>query len=307
MQVNSNSNDEIDLKELFSVFWSGKYFIMLITLLSLCLGSLYFRTLSPRYGVSIVLAPVLEDEEITNYGRLGNLASFAGINLPSSNSSDFSKYKLMLKTRETAARIVLETNLLQEIFNEEWDDTNQTWREPERTKFSMIKGSIKKILTGKTRKTYIPPNPARLTEFISKNININFDKKTQYINLDAQSTNPKLLSEILLSIIYSTDQMFKEKFIRQTDNSIKFYQTKLANSQSQEHRQILATLIAKEERKLLLARRNGPFVAEILTGPNTSLNPISPIASLVLALSILLGIILSSSIILLRYSFRKTN
>lgn len=101
--------------------------------------------------------------------------------------------------------------------------------------------------------------------------------------------------------------MFKEKFIRQTDNSIKFYQTKLANSQSQEHRQILATLIAKEERKLLLARRNGPFVAEILTGPNTSLNPISPIASLVLALSILLGIILSSSIILLRYSFRKTN
>ena len=63
----------------------------------------------------------------------------------------------------------------------------------------------------------------------------------------------------------------------------------MAKTRSQEHRKILATLIAKEERKLLLATRDTPFVAKIITGPNTSLTPTSPNAGLILVFSILIG------------------
>ena len=120
MQANSDYNDEIDLKELFSIFWRGKYFIMLLTTIALILGSIYLRTLTPKYGVSVLLAPVQEEQSSTNFGSLGNLASMAGISLPSSSASDFSKYELMLFTREIATIIFKEENIVKKIFSEEW-------------------------------------------------------------------------------------------------------------------------------------------------------------------------------------------
>ncbi len=88
---------------------------------------------------------------------------------------------------------------------------------------------------------------------------------------------------------------------------MQFYQIKISKARSQEHREILATLIAKEERKLLLATREGPFVAEILTGPNTSLYPTSPKTHFILIFSILLGGFLSCGLILIRSFIPKNH
>ena len=105
----------------------------------------------------------------------------------------------------------------------------------------------------------------------------------------------------------NTDKLFKKKFLKQAKDAVQFYQIKISKARSQEHCQILATLIAKEERKLLLATRDGPFVAEILTGPNTSINPTRPKASRILAFSILLGGLLSCVILLTRSSLSKNH
>ena len=88
---------------------------------------------------------------------------------------------------------------------------------------------------------------------------------------------------------------------------MQFYQIKISKARSQEHREILATLIAKEERKLLLATREGPFVAEILTGPNTSLYPTSPNVKVILAISLVLGSFLSCGILLTRSFILKNH
>ena len=300
MQENQNYDDEIDLRELFSVLWRGKYFVIIFTMISLAAGSLYLRNLSSQYSVSILLAPVQEEQTTPNFGNLGGLASLAGISLPTGSASDFAKYEIMLKTQEISTLVFKEQNLIQELFSGEWDENQQIFREPKQNKKTLIKNYVKALLTGRPPKEYTGPNPARLTEFIDKKIRISLDKKTQYLNLSAESTNPELLTKLLVRMIKNTDELFKKKFIKHANDAVQFYQIKISKARSQEHRQILATLIAKEERKLLLATRDGPYVAEILTGPNTSLNPTSPKASLILALSILLGGFLSCGLLLIR-------
>ena len=306
MQENQNHEDEIDLRELFSVLWRGKYFIIIFTVISLAAGSLYLRNISSKYKVSILLAPVQEEQTTPDFVSLGGLASLAGISLPTGSASDFSKYEIMLKTPEISTLVFTEQNLIQELFSVEWDNSQQIFREPNQNRKTLIKNYVKELLTGQPPKEYIEPNPARLTEFIGGSIRISVDKKTQYLNLSAESSNPKLLTKLLVSMIKNTDELFKKKFLKQANDAVQFYQIKISKARSQEHREILATLIAKEERKLLLATRGGPFVAEILTGPNTSLNPTSPKVSLILALSILLGGFLSCGLLLIR-SFRSKN
>ena len=305
MQENQSYDDEIDLRELFSVLWRGKYFVIIFTMISLAAGSLYLRNVSSKYEVSILLAPVQEEQTTPNFGNLGGLASLAGISLPTGSASDFAKYEIMLKTQEISTLVFKEQNLIQALFSNEWDENQQIFREPKQNKKTLIKNYVKELLTGRPPKEYTGPSPARVTEFIDKKIRISLDKKTQYLNLSAENSNPELLTKLLVSMIKNTDELFKKKFIKQANDAVQFYQIKISKARSQEHREILATLIAKEERKLLLATRDGPFVAEILTGPNTSLNPTSPKANLILALSILLGGFLSCATLLIRNFLSK--
>ena len=307
MQENQNYNDDIDLKELFSVLWRGKYFVIIFTMISLAAGSLYLRNVSSKYNVSILLAPVQVEQTAPNFGNLGGLASLAGISLPSGNASDFAKYEIMLKTQEISTLVFKEKNLIQALFSDEWDNSQQIFRAPKKNRLTLIKNDVKELLTGQPPKEYTEPSPAKLKEFIYKKIRINLDKKTQYLNLSAENSNPELLTKLLVSMIKNTDELFKQKFITQANDAVQFYQIKIAKARSQEHRQILAQLIAKEEQKLLLATREGPFVAEILTGPNTSLYPTSPRPSLILALSILLGGFLSCGLLLIRSFISKNH
>ena len=306
MQENQNYDDEIDLRELFSVLWRGKYFIIIFTMISLAAGSLYLRNLSSKYSVSILLAPVQEEQSRPNFGGMGGFASLAGISLPNSNDSDFAKYEIMLKTQEISTLVFKEQNLIQALFWKEWDENQQIFRAPKQNRKTLIKNYIKELLTGQPPKEYTEPSPAKLTAFIDKKIRISLDKKTQYLNLSAENSNPELFTKLLVSMIKNTDELFKKKFIKHANDAVRFYQVKISKARSQEHREILATLIAKEERKLLLATREGPFVAEILTGPNTSLNPTSPKASLILALSMLLGGFLSCGLLLIRSFLSKS-
>jgi LPS O-antigen subunit length determinant protein (WzzB/FepE family) len=305
MQENQNYDDEINLKGLFSVLWRGKYFIIIVTMISLAAGSLHLRGKDSQYSVSILLAPVQEGQSTPNFGNLGGLASLAGMSLPSSSASDFAKYEIMLKTQEISTLVFKEQNLIQELFSDEWDENQQIFRAPKQNRTRLIKNYVKELLTGQPPKEYTKPSPAKLTEFIDKKIRINLDNKTLYLNLSAETSNPDLLTKLLVSMIKNTDELFKKKFIKEANDAVQFYQIKISKARSQEHREILASLIAKEERKLLLATRDGPFVAEILTGPNTSLNPTSPKASLILTLSISIGGFLSCGLLLIRNLLSK--
>ena len=301
MHNNENYDDELDLKELLTVLWRGKNFIAVLTLFSIFLGSMNLRSSTPQHEISMLLAPVQSEQRSPNLGELAGLASLAAIAIPDGSSSDFNKYELMLVTEEVSREIFKEKNLISEIFSYEWNENENLFQKPEPTRVTEIKGFLKELLTGWPPNDYMEPNPARLSSFIRRNIDVSIDKKTNYIRLSAESADPDMIIKLMRFMIDSTDSLFKKKFIKQADDAIKFYQTKIAKARSLEHREILATLIAQEEKKLLLATRDAPYIAEILTGPNISLYPTSPKIKFILLLSTALGFVFSCSLILIRH------
>lgn len=77
-------DDEIDLRELFATLWSGKWLIMLVTLM-FALGGVAYALYKPNiYQASVLLAPANDEGNVGGIGgQLGGLASLAGINLGS--------------------------------------------------------------------------------------------------------------------------------------------------------------------------------------------------------------------------------
>ena len=166
-----------------------------------------------------------------------------------------------------------------------------------------VKRLLKPLLTGEGQGAYIAPNAARLAKTLAEDLSVSEDKTSGMLKLSMESAKPKLASDLMLALIRETDGFLKERFVISGSDALQFYQQKISKARSREHREALAKLIATEEQKLMLATREGPFVVEIMMGPDQSLRPTSPKSSLVLALGLVLGLFLGAAVVLMRKAF----
>ena len=71
------ADDEIDLGELFTALWRGKWLIFSLCCVALMLASLYLRGAERKYTVSMTFKPVIADNFGPNLAGFGGLASLA--------------------------------------------------------------------------------------------------------------------------------------------------------------------------------------------------------------------------------------
>ena len=296
-------DDEIDLRELFAALWDGKLLIFIVTCAVFLFSSAYLHVAERSYTVSVTLRPTEEQSSAGgNLGGLGGIASLAGVQLPSGGATEFITFQAMLKSQEVASRLFADENLIQRLFAGEWDESRKSFLQPITT-LGNVKRMLKPLLTGEGQSAYIAPNAARLAKTLAEDLSVSEDQTSGMLKLSMESAKPKLASDLMLALIRETDGFLKERFVISGSDALRFYQQKISKARSREHREALAKLIATEEQKLMLATREGPFVVEIMMGPDQSLRPTSPKSSLVLALGLVLGLFLGAAVVLLRKAF----
>ena len=304
-QNNATNDDEIDLRELFTALWRGKRLIIICIMLAILSASLYLRLADRKYTVRYVFAPLATESSGPNLGGLGGLASLAGVSLPSSSSSDFLTYKFLLKSEEVAARMLKDRDLLASVFSDEWNAEQKVFVEPSSGALKFFLRSVKNLVTGNEPSTYIPPNAARLSAWMDEAFNSSEDRDTGFLTLSAETTEPALIVDVITRATQETDKLLKERYVATAEQTVSFYQHQLNKARAREHREALAKLIAQEDQKLMLASKGSYFVAEPVTEPYVSLGPTSPKASLILALSVVLGGFFGAAIVLIRKSLKS--
>ena len=297
-------DDEIDLRELFAALWDGKLLIFIVTCAVFLFSSAYLHVAERSYTVSVTLRPTEEQSSGGgNLGGLGGLASLAGVQLPSGGATEFITFQAMLKSQEVASRLFADENLIQRLFAGEWDESRKSFLQPIPSTLGNVIRLLKPLLTGEGQGAYIAPNAARLAKTLAEDLSVSEDQTSGMLKLSMESAKPKLASDLMLALIRETDGFLKERFVISGSDALQFYQQKISKARSREHREALAKLIATEEQKLMLATREGPFVVEIMMGPDQSLRPTSPKSSLVLALGLVLGLFLGAAVVLMRKAF----
>ena len=302
---NTQADDEIDLKELALTLWRGRKLIALCVVSTMFLASAYLWVAERKYTVTYTFQPVATEDSGPNFSGLGGLASLAGVSLPTGGSTDFQAFQMLLQSEETAEDLLKKDDLAQRIFADEWDAEDKTFAVPSRSVVSLVLGPVKTVLTGQSRPDYIPPNPARLAEWLGEAFSKSEDRDTGFLKLSAEHEDPELIVDVMIAATKSADKIIRDRFLASGQETVDFYQRKLVSARSREHKEALAQLIAQEEQKLMLASRSGYFVAKPLTTPSVSLQPTSPKASLVLALSIVLGGFVGAALALIRKALQN--
>ena len=304
IQRSSRDDDEIDLRELFSALWRGKFLIILCVLIAIALASLYLRSAESKYTVTYVFAPVASEDAGPNLSGFGGLASLAGISLPSSSSGDFKTFKYLLKSEEVASFVLKDKDLVKEIFASEWNEESGSYQRPHDGQYTPYIRMLKQLLTGKGPNAYVAPNAARLSNWMTNAFTASEDRDTGFLTLSSETAKPTMMLEVMERVTTETDRLLKERYILSSEKTVGFYEQQLSRARAREHREALAKLIAQEDQKLMLASKGTFFVAKPLTSPSVSLRPTSPKASLVLALAAVLGGFLGAALVLIRKALK---
>ena len=306
MSQNIKFDDEIDLKDIFLALWRGKIYIILVTLVSIFIASLYLQMTEKKYRVEYNLKPVSETEKSPTLSGLSGFASIAGIALPSNSSTDFNIFKELITSVEVSEEIFGDKKIIKDIFKSEWNEFSNSYSRPPKNKIQNFFGSINNLLTG-NKDIYMPPNPRRLAIFISDNVQINEDKETGFLRFASETSKPELLLSLIIEATKASDKIMRRRYISFSAEPLAFYKDKLRTARSREHREALAELIGKEEQKLMFASRGTYFIAEPFINPKISLFPSAPKPLFTLILSLILGLSIGSAIILMRNAIKKDN
>ena len=307
MNQNNELNDDIDLKDLFFTLWGGKIYIILISIISVFLASFYLQSAERKYSVEYNVKPVGETKNSPSFSGLGGLASLAGVQLPTSSGNDFNIFKELITAPEVSEIIFENKKIIREIFRSEWDETLNNYSRPPKSKMQIFVSDAKKLLTGNIDVNYMPPNPRRLAIFINKNIQIGEDKETGFLKFSSETSKPELMLSLIIEATKASDKIMRQRYIDFSTEPLAFYKEKLRTARSREHREALAELIGKEEEKLMFASKGKHFIAEPYINPTISLHPTAPKPALILALSLVLGLFLGTTLALVRHEIKKEN
>lgn len=300
--MNNTVQNDLTLVDLLSALKRHKRIVALTPIVFLVLSIAYLHIAQQKYSVVLKVAPI-DSSNVSVPGGLGNLASFAGLSIPSAQESNsFELYLEGIKSRQAATAIAANQVLMQKLFVEEWDNTEPAWREPSGILRTLQ--SLAKAMFGFYDAPWQPPNGTRVAEYLENELRVLRDTSSPIVTISIDHRDPDLGREILIALHQSVDSALRQKELERTSSYINYLKVQTEGVAVTEYRQALNDIIIEQEKRRMVASSDLAFAAEPLEEPAISPKPTSPRPALVIILSLMLGSFAGVIIAFLQGHFR---
>ena len=227
---NPYPDDEIDLKELFMVLWSGKWLISAVTGLAAAISVVVALSLPNIYTASALLAPAESGGSGLSglMKQYGGLASLAGVSLPGGEEGSRAQLGIQLmKSRAFIGDFVERRDILPELMAvESWDAGS---------------GDIifAKEAYDPANKAWVPdvdlpkqPKPSLLKahkEFMDI-LGVSDDKQTGYVTVSIDHQSPVVAAQWVNWLGQDVNAAVKAPDVSEAEKSIEYLKQQVANT-----------------------------------------------------------------------------
>ncbi len=304
MSMNFQSDDEIDLRELWDAIWDGKWLIIAITTLFAIGAVLYALSVPNEYKSTVLLAPASSSSSSSLSklaGQFGGLASLAGINLGASGSEDKSVIAIeIVKTWGFLETFIQENKIEVEVFAVEgwnrannqllidpdlYDQTTQQWvREFDPTKGQKVE-----------------PSSWELYEEIKDRISISQDKTNGLISLSVEYYSPMIAKEWVDKLVRAINFHIQKQDREEAIKSIDYLNNKIKETNIADMQSVFYQLIEEQTQTLMLAEVSEEYVFKTLSKAKIAEEKVKPKRAWITILGVLIGGICSIFIVLLKH------
>jgi uncharacterized protein involved in exopolysaccharide biosynthesis len=301
--VSQVADDEIDLREIFSALWQGKWLIIVTTFLFSVASVLYALSLPDIYKSEVTLAPVSEDSGLKIPGQLGGLAALAGVNLGGMGGGDKTGLAMeILKSRDFIGRFIEQNDLYLPVM------AANGWSRSE-DKLLLNPKVYNEQTQQWIRKVNAPfqPKPSILetVEEFKKLFSVSQDKTSGMVKLSVEHFSPYLAKNWADSLVKAINEEMRTRELTEAERSIAYLNQQIAQTNLADVRTMLFSLIEEQTKTLMLANVREEYVFKTVDPAVVAEKKSKPARALICILAAMLGFMLSALIVLVRYFSRK--
>jgi hypothetical protein len=296
-------DNEIDLREFFSVLWEGRLTIILVTALSAVISVYVALSLPNKYTSEALLAPRVEGGAGGRLSQLGSqyggLASLAGINIGGiGEGGKIAIATEMLKSREFFGQYLYDQILVDLMATEGWDSASKT---------SIVDNSIYDSASQKWVRNVGPSFQVKpsLQEahkaFVDGSLSVSKDKQTGFITLAITHYSPSVARDWVLMIVNGVNDAVRARDVQEAKNSIAFLNEQRLKTSLVSLTEVFAELIEEQTKTVMLAAASEEYVFQVIDPPVAPELKSEPSRARLCILGVLSGGVLAVFFVLIRH------
>jgi len=280
--LRGSANGEINIRQLWSILWRGKWVVILVTAV-FALGSVvYALTATEWYRSEALLAPAEERTTSPLSGQLGGLVALAGVSV---GGGDSAEALAVLGSREFAREFIEDFGLLPVFFSEEWDVSRGRWLGDDSEKWPEIRDGVK----------FFHDNVLKVSQ----------DRKTNFVTLAVEWTNADTATVWADALVRRLNSRLRERALREAEANVAYLRSELAQTGVVTLQQSIGRLLESELQKLMLARGNEEFAFRVIDRPATPKRRVRPNRPLIAVAGTMIGGILAVIALFLAHLVRN--
>ena len=302
----TTSEDEIDLRELFSVIWQGKWLIIAITAV-FAIGAVIFAIMQPNiYKSEALLAPAESEQGgglAALAGQFGGLASMAGINLGGGGGVDKTQMAIeVMKSRRFTSQFIQRHKILPDLMAvDKWNMSDNSITYDEELYKLNSNTWVREV------KAPFKPKPSMQEAYkeFKKVISVNSAKDTGMITVTVEHLSPAVAQQWVTWLIEDINSVMKERDVAEATRSSEFLNKQIALTNVADIRSILYKLIEEQAKTIMFAEVRDEYVFKTVDPALMPEEKAGPKRALICVLGTLLGGMLAVMIVLIRHFLRK--
>lgn len=289
-------DDEIDLRELFSILWRGKWLILVTTIIFGAAGIFYAFQKPNVYQASALLAPSQSEGGSPIGGQLSGLASLAGVNLGGGDANKTTIAKEVLQSRafltDFIHRYELEAPL---IAAEGWSQSAEEWSYDGEV-YNPENGEWLADNEGLSQK----PTDWDLVKTFREQLSVSENKDNGMITVSIKSLSPQAAKDWVSWLVRDINEHMREQDVEEAEASVAYLEAKLRETNIAGMQQVFYQLIEQETRTIMLANAQQEYVFKTVDPAVAPQEKSEPKRALIAVLAIMLGGMLGVFIVFVR-------
>ena len=305
--VANEYDDEIDLRELFGVLWSGKIKIIMITAI-FAVGSVFYALSLPnQYKATALLAPAQSDGGglSSALGQLGGLASLAGVSIGGGESSESQIAQEIMRSWSFVETFIADNDLSVEVYAaESWNKSSNTLAIDDdvydTTQQSWL---IEDDDTGELR----PPTSWALFERFQEMLSVSEDKKSGLVAVSIEYYSPQIAKDWLDMYVVSINEHMQSRQVAKVSNNIDYLEAQIDKTSIAEMREVFYTIIEEQTKNKMVAEASPDYAFVAVSPSMVPEQKSQPKRALICILGTFLGGMLSVVLVLVGHYARESN
>ena len=290
--------NEIDIKEIIKLLIEKKLNIFLITSTVALLALIYAINQPNVYTSKTILAPTNAEDSISSQlGGFSGISGFGGISFPGAEATPAQEaLERMQSFNFYSSHFLPNINLEDLMAVERWLPEENILIYDEEMFISDKNKWVRDVSFPRNPKPSEQESYDRFLDYLK----ISEDRATTFIELSITHKSPYISKEWLDSIISGINSSSRDIDIRIANDAIDFLSEYSQSTNVKSLQDVSSRLLENQMQKLMLASATDDYVFKVLEYPIVSEEPSGPDRIQIVLLGIILGLILSASIIIYR-------